>query len=65
MKTLQARYKEAKNRLERNGYKVSAGSWIDEEREQFYVCSTKSDMGCLNHPEAEIGLNYSIGYLKP
>lgn len=64
MKTLQERYEAAKERLIRNGYKVSAGSWIDEEIGKFYVCSTKSDGSRFGHPEAEIGVNYSCGFLR-
>lgn len=59
MKTkLQARYEAARRSMDRAGYKVSAGSWIDETIGKYYVCSVKSGQGGIyGHPLHEISGN--------
>ena len=59
MKTkLQARYEAARRSMDRAGYKVSAGSWIDETAGKYYVCSVESGQGGIyGHPLHEISGN--------
>jgi len=59
MKTkLQARFEAARRSMERAGHKVSAGSWIDETIERYYVCSVKTGQGGIcGHPLHEISGN--------
>lgn len=42
--------------LEKRGYKVSAGSFEDDQ--QIYVYSVSCDKNCMNHP------NFSLQYFK-
>ena len=57
--TLQERYESAKRELVENGYKVSAGSWIEEESDQFYVFSTQGlGPATFGHSAASISYKY-------
>lgn len=57
--TLQERYEEAKREMVGKGYKVSAGSWIEEETNQFYVFSTQGlGPAYYGHSAASISYKY-------
>jgi hypothetical protein len=55
---LMVKYAAAKIQLASEGFKISAGSWIDEESEQYYVCSREcGGVETFGHPKSEISGN--------